>query len=141
MNDDACPTSSELRPCSLESRPIKIRPGTYCIGDSAHASNFTRNASYLTSIKQSKTYCTYTRLAMRRIGHLYPGLSLAAPRVLALQGRDPRTLVGLEYLHTHIRPTAKRQTVGASGRRICFRVEDDMISIGSEVSLFLQLLR
>ncbi len=52
-----------------------------------------------------KTYCRHTRLAMRRIGHLYPGLSqvsLAAPRVLALQGRDPRTLVGLEYLHTHI---------------------------------------
>ena len=41
---------------------------------------------------------------MRRIGHLYPGLSQAspaAPRALTLQERDPRTLVGLEYLHTH----------------------------------------
>ena len=37
---------------------------------------------------------------MRRIGHLYPGLSQAAP-VLALQGRDPSG-VGVSP-HTHIR--------------------------------------
>ncbi len=27
---------------SLESRPIKIRPGTYCMGDSAHALQITQ---------------------------------------------------------------------------------------------------
>ncbi len=28
---------------SLDSRPIKIRPGTYCRGDSAHALQITQN--------------------------------------------------------------------------------------------------
>ncbi len=28
---------------SLDSRPIKIRPGTYCMGDSAHALQNTQN--------------------------------------------------------------------------------------------------
>ena len=28
---------------SLDSRPIKIRPGTYCRGDSAHAFQITQN--------------------------------------------------------------------------------------------------
>ena len=70
---------------------------------------------------------------MRRIGHLYPGLSQAspaAPRALTLQDASRKRSkdtsgVGVSPHTQQVRPTAKQQTVGASGRRLCFRVQDE----------------
>ncbi len=47
---------------SLDSRPIKIQPGTYCKGDSAHALQITQNMGNRTAIDNVKPYTPFTKI-------------------------------------------------------------------------------